>query len=130
MPSNISLRELDILAPVPVDLLEKYDVINIRFLLVVVRDDDPGPILQNIIKMLSEQTASLFVERSCYYIVLIASFVEPGGYIQWSELDVKAMNVASTATGTHHPAMEQLLGGIQQRVQSRYDLLSLLLFVA
>jgi hypothetical protein len=48
------LREWDATTPVPDDLVGKFDIINIRLLGFVIRDDPgPSPVLRNLISMLS-----------------------------------------------------------------------------
>ena len=54
LPSNISLQTLDVFAPIPKDLQNKYDVVNVRLFLAVVKNNDPSPILRNLMKMLSK----------------------------------------------------------------------------
>lgn len=44
---------LDIHKPIPEELKGKYDIVNVRLFLTVVRNDDPLPILQNLMDMLS-----------------------------------------------------------------------------
>ena len=53
LPANVKLSTLDALAEVPAPLVGRYDVIHIG-LLVLVLGDDPGPLLRNILRMLSE----------------------------------------------------------------------------
>lgn len=57
LPKSISIRRLDIYSPLPADLVEKYDIINVRLFICVVRDNDPVPVLNNILKMLSQSLA-------------------------------------------------------------------------
>lgn len=54
LPTNLSLSTLDIFPPVPEELIGKYDIIHVRLFILVVRDDDPTPILRNLISMLSQ----------------------------------------------------------------------------
>lgn len=53
LPSNISIRKLDILKPLPEELVGQYDIVHVRLLLCVIRNDDPVPVLTNLLKMLS-----------------------------------------------------------------------------
>lgn len=46
-------HQLDILGEVPEHLVGVYDVIQLRLFQVVVKDNDPVPLLQNVLKMLS-----------------------------------------------------------------------------
>ena len=54
LPSNISIRKFDIYSALPADLVEKYDIVNVRLFLCVVRNNDPLPVLKNLLKMLSQ----------------------------------------------------------------------------
>ena len=53
LPDNISLHRLDVLKPIPEELKGKYDIVHVRLFLAVVQDDDPTPILRNLMDMLS-----------------------------------------------------------------------------
>ena len=64
LPTNITVREWDIFSNLDSELEGTYDVVHIRLLLLVVRDNDPRPLLRNAMKML-----------------------KPGGWLQWDELD-------------------------------------------
>lgn len=65
LPPNLSLRLVDMFRPPPPELHQKYDIIHIRHFVCVVKDNDPTPLLQNLLTML-----------------------KPGGWIQWDEWDV------------------------------------------
>lgn len=65
LPKNTSLRYLDLYQPLPEDLHEVYDIVHLRLFLVVIRDDDPVPVLSNLIKMLSSWPRSS--TQKCFY---------------------------------------------------------------
>lgn len=65
LPRNVTLRVVDVFRPVPEELIAKYHVIHIRHFVCVVKENDPTPLLQNLLRML-----------------------KPGGWIQWDEWDV------------------------------------------
>lgn len=48
------MRRLDALGEIPAELAGAYDVVQVRLFQVVVRDNDPGPLLRNVVGMLSE----------------------------------------------------------------------------
>ena len=48
------MRRLDIYSPLPPDVLEKYDIVNVRLFICAVRDNEPLPVLKNLLKMLSQ----------------------------------------------------------------------------
>ncbi|KAL8925532.1 MAG: hypothetical protein Q9208_003423 [Pyrenodesmia sp. 3 TL-2023] len=87
LPSAISLKRWDIYSSLPLHLKGQYDIVHIRLVLLVVRGNDPAPILHNAFEML-----------------------KPGGFLQWDELDVFKAYVASTCstidTGSFQRAQE------------------------
>jgi hypothetical protein len=50
----VRLEKLDILAPVPEELRERYDVVAIRFFSLIVKNNDVGALLENLLSLLSE----------------------------------------------------------------------------
>lgn len=76
LPANISLKTLDIHKPIPEELKGKYDVVHVRLFITVVKNDDPLPILKNLMDML-----------------------KPGGYLQWSEHSLATITVESIKPG-------------------------------
>ena len=54
MPSNIRLRIHDCLSEPPIDLLEQYDIVHLQCFNSVVPDNDPAPVVRNMLKMLSQ----------------------------------------------------------------------------
>ena len=53
LPPNVSLDTFDILGTVPEHLVGQYDVVHLRTFAVVVKNNDPNGLLQNLLKMLS-----------------------------------------------------------------------------
>ncbi len=53
LPLNVAVETLDIFQPVPARFVEKYNLINIRYFACIVRNNDPTPIIRNVLKMLS-----------------------------------------------------------------------------
>ena len=53
LPSNVSFHEYSVYDEPHADLKEKYDIIHVRHLLLVVKQNDPSPVLDNVLKMLS-----------------------------------------------------------------------------
>lgn len=53
LPRNVTMRHLDALGEIPEHLAGKYDIVQLRLFQVVVKDNDPGPLLRNMVKMLS-----------------------------------------------------------------------------
>ena len=66
LPSNISLKAVDILSDIPENLVGRFDVVHIRTFCIVVKNGDPVPLLRNLLKMLSEFCIRL--ERPRYFL--------------------------------------------------------------
>ncbi|KAF3921355.1 hypothetical protein ABW20_dc0103711 [Dactylellina cionopaga] len=64
LPSNVSFSLLNILEPVPESLYEKYDVVDIRGLCLVLKADEWDGVVKNVAKM-----------------------IKPGGYLVWVDTD-------------------------------------------
>ena len=48
------MQQLDALSEIPEHLVGMYDIVQLRLFQVVVKDNDPGPLLRNVLRMLSE----------------------------------------------------------------------------
>ena len=55
LPSNVSLHVHDAFTAFPEELWGTYDVVHLRFFVAVVKDNDPGVLLANVVKLLSER---------------------------------------------------------------------------
>ena len=79
----------------------KYDVVHIAIFALIVKNNDPGPLLRNLVRMLSEFIPVLFSfgkdtlralttdhEMIHQGVGRLIVWIEPGGYLQWNELDV------------------------------------------
>lgn len=53
IPPNVNFKELDIFGEIPSDLQGIYDVVHIRYMVLVVKENNPLPILRNLFKLLS-----------------------------------------------------------------------------
>lgn len=73
LPPNVTVQECDAFSALPPELENQYDLVHLRLLLLVVRDNDPRPILRNALRMLKK-----------------------GGYLQWDELNPWEAYVAET----------------------------------
>ncbi len=67
LPANVSLQFLDARADIPAEYLNAFDVVHIRLVVGAVYDNDPRPILRNMIRMLKS-----------------------GGMLQWGEIMLDA----------------------------------------
>ena len=78
LPENISLTTLDVHEPVPEALRGKYDIVHVRLFLTVVRNNDPRPILDNMLRMLSQSCFRFSIALSAQYANL-RSYQNPEG---------------------------------------------------
>ena len=60
LPPNVLLHCLDIFDKIPANLHGQYDIINVRYFCLVVRDNNPTPMIDNLLKMLSMYLAAVF----------------------------------------------------------------------
>lgn len=72
LPPKVRLQQWDMFGRLSPELEGAFDVVHIRLLLLVIRENDPGPLLRNVMKML-----------------------KPGGHLQWDELDPFSAYVVS-----------------------------------
>ena len=93
LPHNVTLREWNIFSNLSPELENTYDVVHIRLLLLVIPDNNPRPLLRNVLRML-----------------------KPGGYLQWDELD--PWGAYTVHAGTQH--LEN--GGVGGRFQKNQEL--------
>lgn len=49
------MHKLDAFSPLPHDLLGKYDIVHLRLFIVLIKNNDPVPLLGNLIQMLSKK---------------------------------------------------------------------------
>ena len=104
---------LDVHEPIPEGLRGKYDVVHVRLFLTVVRNDDPGPILENMLRMLSQSCC-----RSSSTLLMLF-LPEPGGYLQWSEPDLATESVECARPGIKNDDLQCLVDWAR-RVASRF----------
>ncbi|KAL2845822.1 hypothetical protein BJX68DRAFT_269020 [Aspergillus pseudodeflectus] len=76
LPANVCLHEWDVFTDLPEHLIGRYDVVHVRLLVFVVKGDPTG-ILRRLVRML-----------------------KPGGWLQWSEPDVRTMRILTARAKT------------------------------
>ncbi|KAI0892638.1 S-adenosyl-L-methionine-dependent methyltransferase [Annulohypoxylon nitens] len=76
LPPNVSVHKVDCVAPLPEHLLEQYDIVHIQLFHLAVHNNDPAPIIQNLVKLL-----------------------KPGGWISWGEMDYSSWRITRTEEG-------------------------------
>lgn len=65
LPGNVNFKRLDLLEEVPEELVGRYDLVHARFLLGIVQNDDPVPLLGKLLKMLSMWSACIVAQVVC-----------------------------------------------------------------
>ncbi len=53
LPENVRLEQLNVFRPIPETLLGRYDIVHVRFFILVIENNDPGPVLENLMRLLS-----------------------------------------------------------------------------
>jgi len=85
LPGNVKFHQWNFFDPVPEHMVEMYDVIHLRLIAVVIKDNDPTVIIQKLIKML-----------------------KPGGYLQWEEHSADIEKNIKTSENLEAPGLEQV----------------------
>lgn len=65
LPKNIALHRWNFYDEVPPELEEKFDLVHVRLVSVVVKDNDPVPILKNLCKLLSQYRITTISLAKC-----------------------------------------------------------------
>ena len=60
LPENVILQQLDIFEPIPETLIGQYDIVHVRLFMLVIQNHDPGPMLENLVRLLS-----MFLANRC-----------------------------------------------------------------
>lgn len=84
LPGNVQFKHLDLHQEIPAEFVGQYDLVHARFLLGLVRNNDPVPLLQNLLKLLSKYNTDHSLLHGHW---ANSSTTEPGGYLQWNEVD-------------------------------------------
>lgn len=83
-PESVTFNTLDIFAPIPEELVGKYDVLCIRHFICVIQSGDPTRLLQQLLRML-----------------------KPSGYLQWQEWDISSNTLLTS--GKAAPKLEAFM---------------------
>jgi hypothetical protein len=93
VPQNVTFDLLNINSPIPDKYHEKFDIVHVRLLVAAVQQNDPIPILKNLIGML-----------------------KPGGILQWGEITPVVTPLISN-TSDHLPiAATNIYGAMTQHL--------------
>ncbi|KAL1869396.1 hypothetical protein Daus18300_005608 [Diaporthe australafricana] len=86
-PASITFQKWDIHDPVPDELVDVFDIINVRFMVFVVLKEEVPLVVDKFIQML-----------------------KPGGYLQWVEPDNQTVHGELTKPENTMTSIEQLMG--------------------
>ena len=102
-----TIRKLNIMKDVPEDL---KNVVHVRLILGALQQD-PVPIFRNLKAMLSMQCSMSRVTDAALSpkLTLSLAWIEPGGFLQWQEVNLHAIIIAAAKTGLESSATEELL---------------------
>jgi len=54
LPHNVTLRVLDVFDEIPKELVAKFDVVHVRTFAAIIKNNNPVPFLEHMMRMLSE----------------------------------------------------------------------------
>ena len=128
------MQRLDALGEIPEHLIGVYDIVQLRLFQVVVKDDDPGPLLRNVLKLLSGCFFSLRVHafhpsrtysiphlepKEVFFYSHTTSNVhtqsaEPGGYLQWAEYDATSQTTIKASPTLSSSALDAVPAYVQE----------------
>ncbi|KAL8778381.1 MAG: hypothetical protein Q9213_007436 [Squamulea squamosa] len=92
LPSNVKLHTWNVFDDPPPDFVEVFDVVHVRLITFVIKNNDPRSVLSNLWKLL-----------------------KPGGYLQWDEVDSVGCYVKAASPSISTDQIENLLkqlGGV------------------
>ena len=89
LPGNIHMHTWNIFDEPPEKFLGYFDVVHVRLITVVVKNDDPRSVLANLTKLL-----------------------KPGGYLQWDEVDTISCSI-KTVSGVSAPNLDKLFAQLK-----------------
>ncbi|KAJ5094156.1 hypothetical protein N7456_010017 [Penicillium angulare] len=98
LPANIHMHTWNIFENVPDEFVGFFDIVHVRLITVVVKNNDPRPILANLRKLL-----------------------KPGGYLQWDEVDTIGCSI-KTVPGVSAANLDTLFSQLKGRDTWKYEL--------
>ncbi|KAL2021312.1 hypothetical protein VTK56DRAFT_7283 [Thermocarpiscus australiensis] len=91
LPANIHMHTWDIFEEPRPEFVGYFDLVHVRLITVVIKNDDPRPVLANLTKLL-----------------------KPGGYLQWGEVDTIGCSI-QTVPGVSAENLEKLFSQLRGR---------------
>jgi hypothetical protein len=111
LPTNIHLYEQDAFGTFPPDYVSRFDLVNIRGFVSFTRLLEAEKLLHNVSQILSKYSITEFL------IFILTSRKEPGGYLQWIDLNPLETRVVRSDDVTATPRLDQLLEGMRRPVK-------------
>ncbi len=95
-------------------MVGKYDVVHVQLFACIVKDNDPAPLVKNLMSLLSKR-----VQSHCSAVHdppsdsncacrLTEWIAEPGGYLQWNDVDINAQRLVSISESTTKPTRDMM----------------------
>lgn len=84
LPPNMTLTAWDMFLEPPLSIRGTYDVVHLRLVSVVIKDNNPEPIVANIKRLL-----------------------KPGGWLQWDDVDIFLASVQHSREGLKTPNLDE-----------------------
>ena len=129
LPENVRLEQLDIFQPIPKTLLGQYDIVHVRLFMLVIRNDDPGPVLENLVRLLSMyplDRSPLSTKERCSVVAAselaprytacdalkrsLTTTIEPGGHLLWVEHNPTDARIESISPNLKSDAWQVIQG--------------------
>ncbi|KAI9878027.1 MAG: hypothetical protein M1830_002147 [Pleopsidium flavum] len=85
LPPNIKLHQWDMFTDPPAELVGQFDIVHVRLITLVIKDNNALPVINNLRKLL-----------------------KPGGYLQWDEVDTVGTYIESADPSVSTTAIESL----------------------
>ncbi|KAL8801205.1 MAG: hypothetical protein Q9200_007015 [Gallowayella weberi] len=96
LPPNVTIRKVDnYTTDLPKDEQSTYDVVRVANLTTSIEDNNPGPVIKNVLTML-----------------------KPGGYIQWDEVDTAHRSIVQSNPSIPISQMNALLNHVHNHEHS------------
>jgi hypothetical protein len=118
LPASMHMHTWDIFKEPPQEFVGYFDVVHVRLITVVIKNNDPRPVLANLTKLLS-RLITRWLPYAMYLnvsnvVLFFAISLEPGGYLQWDEVDTIGCSI-QTVPGVSAENLEKLFSQLRGR---------------
>ena len=107
LPKNVHLHVHDAFAPFPPDHIGIYDIVQLRYFFTLLDPQNVQGLVENLMTLLS---ASFETSPNCDLRIRLADApsTEPGGYLQWLDLDGPSCHAAVISPSAPSAATEKV----------------------